>query len=228
MTGPAVELTWKIHDARMAERRGDWAAAASAYEAAADIQAALAGAQSSRMLMERVLGDSHDLGSRLAYARVRANDLPGAVAALENGRARLLTAKLARTAYRAAADGRLLPETYESVLQQVEQFELIRDSGRADTPEGMTIRQQALSAALQRMAEDVRRMPGFEHFGLPQSTASIPKLLDNINIAYLFSTEHGGYALVHLGAKNGALVPVPLPGAAAKETYQMASLSPRR
>ena len=109
-------------------------------------------------------------------------------------------------------------------MQQVEQFELIRDSGQSSTPEGMTIRQQGLSAALQRMAEDVRRMPGFEHFALPQSPVSIPGLLNKINIAYLFSTEHGGYALVHLGTENGVLVPVPLPGAAAKETYQMASL----
>ena len=103
MPGPALQLQWKIYDAQMAEQRGDWVAAVSAYEAAADIQSALAGSQSSRMLMERVLGDSRDLGSRLAYARVRANDLPGAVAALENSRARLLTSKLARTAYRAAA-----------------------------------------------------------------------------------------------------------------------------
>ena len=225
MPGPALQLQWKIYDAQMAEQRGDWVAAVSAYEAAADIQSALAGSQSSRMLMERVLGDSRDLGSRLAYARVRANDLPGAVAALENSRARLLTSKLARTAYRAAAAaGRGRPETYDSVLQQVEQFELIRDSGQSSTPEGMTIRQQGLSAALQRMAEDVRRMPGFEHFALPQSPVSIPGLLNKINIAYLFSTEHGGYALVHLGTENGVLVPVPLPGAAAKETYQMASL----
>jgi hypothetical protein len=146
------------------------------------------------------------------------------MAALENGRARLLTSKLARTAYRALAPGRLLPESYQSVLDQVEQFELIRDSGLASTPEGMTIRQQALSASLQRMAEDVRQMPGFEHFGLPQTAASIRGLLGEVNIAYLFSTEHGGYALVHLGAKNGALVRVPLPDADAKELHQRASL----
>jgi len=224
MPGPALELKWKLYDAQMAEQRGDWAAAVSAYEAAADIQAALASAQSSRMLMERVLGASRDLGSQLAYAQVRANDLPGAIAALENARARLLTAKLARAAYRAAtAGGRVLPETYESVLRQVEQFELIRDSPRDIAREGITISQQALSAALQRMAEDVRRIPGFEYFGLPQSAASVSRLLDKIGIAYLFSAEHGGYALVHLGAGN-ALVPVPLPGAAAKEVYQMASL----
>jgi CHAT domain-containing protein len=212
--GPALELRWKIYDAERAEQRGDWPAAVTAYEEAADMQATLASVQSSRVLMERVLGDTYDLGSRLAYARVQIADLRGAVAALENSRARLLTSRLARAAYQATVTsgrGSALPEPYERILRQVEQFELIRDSGLPDTPEGTTIQQRALSAALERMAEDVRRVPGFEHFGLPQSAGSVPGLLSGMNIAYLFSTEHGGYALLHLRKRDGALVPVPLP-----------------
>lgn len=227
MAGPALELQWKIYDAERAEQRGDWAGAVSAYEAAAEIQAALASVQYSRVLMERVLGKSHDLGSRLAYARARIDDLRGAVAALENTRARLLMSNLARAAYQAAMTrggyGPARPETSESVLRQLEEFERIRDSGEASTPENIIIRQQALSATQRRIAEDVRRVPGFEFFGLPQSADSVPGLLDKINIVYLFSTEYGGYALIHLGQKNSTLVPVPLPGATSEQVRDMAA-----
>jgi CHAT domain len=219
--GPALKLRWRIYDAEILERKGDWAGAVRAYEAAMALQAALATVQSSRALIERTLRPSHDLPSRLAYARTQTSDLWGAVAALENGRARLLTSKLARAAYRAAFIGDVgrpqLAETYESVLRQVEEFELIRDSGRVDAPEGTVIQRPSLSASLERMASEVRRLPGFEHFGLPQSAVSVPGLLASHNVLYLFSTEYGGQALLHVDEHRGGLMEVPLPDAASRQ-----------
>src|SRR5690242_2553267 len=131
--GPAGQLQWSIYDAQAAEQKNDWKAAVRAYEAAIAIQDRLATVQGSRQLMERVLGPSHDLASRLAYARCQTGDVWGALAALENGRARLLMPKLARTAYRAAHRGtRRSPETlrgYEMVWRELEAFEAIRDYG---------------------------------------------------------------------------------------------------
>lgn len=225
--GPAKQLQWSVADAGVAERKGDWESAVRAYEAAAAIQDGLARVQGSRQLMERVLGPSHDLACRLAYARSQAGDIWGALAALENGRARLLMPKLARLAYRAAhrrsgeRTGTLA--SYEAVWREVEEFEAIRDRGVADMPEGATSRGQRLSALGDEITARIRRLPGFEWFGLKESAHSMPRLLAGHDVVYMFHAEPGGRALVHLSSARGHLIDVPLPQATTARVTEMAN-----
>ena len=125
----------------------------------------------------------------------------GAVAALENTRARLLTSKLARAAYRASpAVGPARPETSDSVLRQLEQFELIRDSGQSSTPEKSDTPAGPVGDA---PAHSRRRPPGvwirvFRAAAVPGQRPRAARQ-DRHRLSVL--DKHGGYALIHLARR---------------------------
>jgi hypothetical protein len=198
---PLLRLRRRIHDGDEAARRSEWATAAKAYREAVQHQAELARAQSTRMLIERVLTSNHDLPSRLAHALAMTGDLWGAVAALENGRTRLLAEGLSRSRLLAAADhdGRLGPYAtrYRDLSRKLEELEAVRDSGHVDSLEGTTEIMAFLTDQLARLYGELRQIPGYEQVGLPVTSATARTVLNGRDIAYVSATPQGGFFLHH-------------------------------
>jgi hypothetical protein len=204
--GPAREVAWTIWEAGRDEARGDWRAAAARYEAALEMQLELARQQSTRMLIERALGPSHDLSSRLAYAWARAGHPWRAVAALETGRARLLSEKL--TVYESAHSD--LTQQYVEALRALER---LRDSGRVGGSMGELARLRSLRATVDALGARLRDEHRLPSVALPVSSEIVPALLKRLDVLYLFHGELGGHAVLHRADDPGELRSVELPRA---------------
>jgi tetratricopeptide (TPR) repeat protein len=197
--GPELALrgarTWSAFAAEL----GAWPEAAEAGRLALQASRCLFVAQALRPHREAWLRTAQGLPSETAYALAKSGDLDGAVVALEQGQALLLSEALDHQRVRfddlAAGGHRELVERYRLAAASVNQLEREEMDRPATMPQDRAA--DALRRARQELAavvDDIRRLPGYADFlhhgdGDGIAAADVP-------LVYLLAHPLGGLALL--------------------------------
>jgi CHAT domain-containing protein/tetratricopeptide (TPR) repeat protein len=183
---------------------GRWQDAADVYADKLIAFNTLYDAQTSVQGRRRVLAGSPTLARWAAYAMARAGRTEEAVEAIENGRARQLSASAAReTAHLdrlEAADPYLAGQYRESLAAF--RAALSGASHMLTSPDS----QQQVSSgesAIQNVLRQIRAIPGFEGFLRPMTVRDIRNAAGGDPVIYLVSAPHGSYALTVMPGQAG-------------------------
>lgn len=207
-TGVSVAAHLRLTAARSwgawALARQAWSEAVEAYDYATQASELLLRIQLVRENKEMWLRETQGLYARFAFALTRLGDLSRAVAALEQGQARLLSESLKQN----SADLQSLrlshPELYNSYIGALEPI-LRRERSRPDfkdissnpAPIQETLADQSV---LDQVLNNIREVSGYEHFLAPSSFDDVRNalsvLLDFQALIYIATTEAGSIALI--------------------------------
>jgi CHAT domain-containing protein len=209
---------------RWAFGRGDWAAAAQAYEYVSTAERDLVDRQLLREEKASWLRETQGLASRAGYALARLGRIRDAAFTIEEGLGRLWTASHELSAPALEQLATVPPELVGRYLDAVRlvqqqstdvmfenQLSPMGKAGGYDPIHGWAANARSrLKAAI----TDIRRQPGCSDFLRPRSTeqlaANLQAATAQAPAAYLVATEHGGMALL---VRNGdaPMPPVRLP-----------------
>lgn len=178
-------------------QRGDWPAAADIYAGMLSAFSMLYNAQASPAGRRSVIASSPTLARWAAYALARAGRPEQAIEAIENGRARQLSADLAREtadlAQLSVAD-RTLTDRYQAALTTYRAA--LANSSHATAPANAQHQVNAAEKSIQQILEQIRAIPGLERFLQPMSVADICQAGGGDPVIYLVSAPAGSYVLV--------------------------------
>lgn len=213
-SGPAdlllpIAQDWLIRSAR----RQDWNTAAEAAAIAIQEMRHAVLAQGSQDNQQKTILTIANIPALAAFALAMAGQAEHSVTALDQGRARLLTAALDRDRAdlaRLTAQGHAdLAGEYRRLADEIVTEEL-------DLPLNLiaatdrSSEQQRLRAELQGVLNRIRRVPGYERFQTPTTYPDIVAAAGQAPLVYLFTTSIGGMALlVRSGAEPPVSVSVP-------------------
>jgi CHAT domain-containing protein len=210
-TGMEVRPEWALLAARSwgtwADTRQEWREAAEAYRFGLIALDRLFRAQLNREHKEQWLVEAQALPARAAYAMAKTDDPRSAVVALEQGRALLLSDRLERDRIdleRLAGQGhRDLAGRYRSLTDQLSALEhggLEQDESRNANLQGTgATRKDALRTVwrdLEEVINQIRRVPGYEHFLAPMTFTEVTAAAEVVPIVYVAAAEAGGLGLL--------------------------------
>jgi len=186
--------------------RQSWSEASQAYALGLQAVELLFTTQFDRPSKEAWLKEFHGMPANTAYALARLGQLDQALAAIESGRARLLSEALKRSRRNLE---RLVDVGHADLLKRYRdtsaRFDaLTRPTSPIDTPdETLTARpadllQQIQTARVEMDATiaEIRGVPGYEDFLLSLPAGRIQALAAEASLVYLAATPSGGLALV--------------------------------
>jgi CHAT domain-containing protein len=210
-----------VHSFEIAIEFGDFAwrlglmtEAGEAYARAVSTMHELTGVQLMRTEKEVPLRRAAGLSARAAYALVHVGRVNDAAAALETGRALLLSDVMDReSATLAGLDvmhRNRLADRFSAAAERLTRME----RAILALPDGEHA--EELSAArteFDRVVREIRVLPGGEGFLRPPTTAELfdLALADGHSIVYIIATERGGIALVVAPQNAGQVIAVRLP-----------------
>ena len=188
---------------------GAWSEAACAYAYVRRISDRLIQLQLFRYGKELWLTEIQGVSGRTAYALAKCGDLSGAVTALEQGRATLLTEALDRDRtdlerLRESAS----PALYARYASAVDRWSMLMKltsvppEARISSPPDAAELVEALRTArieLDAVTEEVRNIPGHALFQLPSSFEEIRNVAADAPLVYLTTTPAGSLALIVTG-----------------------------
>jgi hypothetical protein len=207
--GSAAALRITRSWAAWATERQAWPEAAEAVGVGLRASRELFATQLTRPDKESWLQVAGELPQLAAYALARAGDVEGAVTALEQGRAMLLSEALEQ----ARADLEQLSATGHEDLLTV--YREAADGLRDGEASVLVLREA--QARLDAAADGIRAVPGYETFLRPPSFAEIAAAAAACPIVYLVAGSHGGVALVVRDGQAEAVWTDALTGAALRE-----------
>ena len=186
----------------------EWHAAADVYTGMLTAFAMQYDAQASAEGRRRVLASSPTLARWAAYALARAGRPEEAVEAIENGRARQLSASAARQTAdldRLAAADPHLAGRYRDALAGFRAA--LINAGHIPAPVDAQRQITVTERAIQDVLQQIRAIPGFQRFLRPMSVTDIRSAGDGHPVTYLVSAPHGSYVLTVMpGKANPAVV----------------------
>lgn len=175
---------------------GKWHDAADVYTGKLIAFNMLYDAQASAEGRRRVLAGSPTLARWAAYALARAGRPEQAVEAIENGRARQLSASAARETAdldRLAAADPYLAGQYRDALAAFRAA--LSGASRMLTSADARRQVSAAESAIHDVLRKIRDVPGFESFLRPMTVSDVRRAGDGDPVMYLVSAPHGSYAL---------------------------------
>jgi CHAT domain-containing protein len=190
--------------------RSAWQEGAEAYRFGIEAIDSLLRVQLGRASKESWLREAQGLFSRAAYCLARASDPTGAVVALEQGRANLLTDALERDRANLAALQQSNPTIYRQYREAAERAATLEaqeahgpNQPRLETPPpGLDYAAEArvARAKLDSAVEAIRQVPGHASFLKPPTfldirTAAAP-IADGGGLVYLATIEQGSVACI--------------------------------
>ncbi|WP_437521387.1 CHAT domain-containing protein [Sorangium sp. So ce726] len=205
---------------RWAFQRSAWEEAVAAYGEAMTIMDTLCEAQLLRSDKYRWLSSVQMLYTDAAYSKARLGDLPGAVLAMETGRARVLTEMLDRTRSDLEEIEKRAPELvhrYRQMLAQLRHLEGVaaseaieQTSAKPEHDGRLPEQLRAARVELHATVEAIRAAPGGASFLARPSLEALSAALEpGVPVIYLATTWMGGIALV-VSDVAGALDVTPL------------------
>lgn len=161
---------------------------------------------------EAWLRESRDLAAIAAYARAWVGDLEGAVEAVENGRAQLLSESLERR----RSDLEKLNvighgETYERYRRAADLWEEARRQVESGAPAARS-RLAECQQVLEEAVDAIRQVTGYKDFLRARSFADISESVREAPFAYLTVSSAGGLALILLPVDSRRVIRVWLHG----------------
>jgi CHAT domain-containing protein/tetratricopeptide (TPR) repeat protein len=184
--------------------QGDWDAAAEAWNKAAE---ATINAMESRATVRGRLDEirsGHNLFRWAAYAHARAGQPERAIEILEIGRARELAAWLQRDLIDLDRLGHLSPslrDRFGELRAELDQADRDYRSGIEAPPEP---RLSVAAESLRQVIDQIRQLPGFEHFlDRPSFADTLAGINSGESIAYLITSPFGSSVLL-VGIDNSA------------------------
>ncbi|ALG68702.1 CHAT domain-containing protein [Beggiatoa leptomitoformis] len=148
---------------------------------------------------EAFLKDTQGIAVRVAYARIRTKQLEGAVEALEQGVARLLSSALARSNADLAQLQQDSPELYaryQDSLQVVNNAQRFYQNAPENLREKAQSEWQTAEKQFNALLADIRQLQGHESFLLIATDINTVKQVSKQQaLIYIFFTKKGGYAL---------------------------------
>ena len=185
------------------------------YQRAFDARDILLHESFSRASKQTELGEAQNLPPRAAYACVKCNDVKGAIAVLEKGRAQLMRESLERR-WLEELPGLGFKDLYEQYTQAAKQYESIermnggKNAGSDDLSLQVKQASDAVQTALVAIREKVgKEYPQYRYFMEALPLDEMRSLARDSLIVYLCSTSAGGLALIVDGNKERA---IELPG----------------
>ena len=191
---------------------GDWATeqqswheAVTAYRYSLQAIAQLFSTQLFRASKETWLREAQGISAQAAFAMAKVGDLSGAVVALEQGLARLLSEALERgradlERLKTVGQGKLC-DRYQAIT---EQWNLLRQGREASMTEvDWTEALQAVRAELKTAITAIRQVAGYEDFLQPPTFDVIQSAAQVSPLVYIVVTEVGGLALIAKANGNG-------------------------
>lgn len=180
--------------------RQDWSAAAeAAVLVVAEMRLAFL-AQGSENYQRQTVRSISNVSTLAAFALARVDEAKEAVTALDQGRARLLTAALERDRAdmaRLAAQGHAdLAEEYRRLAAETITEQELGPSTTLPDVADRSSQERRLRLKLQRLLARIREVPGYEHFREPASYSDIAATAGPGPLVYLMSTQFGGLALI--------------------------------
>ena len=206
--------------------RQDWQVAAEAAVLTVEQMRLAVLAQDSRQSQQKEILMLGNIPAYASFALAKAGRTEDAVTALEQGRARLLTAALDRDradlALLTAQGHAELAGEYRRLAAEIvteQEFDLplsvIAATDRSS-------RQQRLRTELEGVRNRIRQIPGYERFQSPGTYPDIAAAAEPAPLVYLFATRFGGMALLVRSAPEPP-VTVPVAAATADQIAKYAS-----
>jgi CHAT domain-containing protein len=220
---PPTALNTTRQWARWAISRGEWAEAGEAIELAMNAASQLYERQVAREEREENLSDAAGLGALAALIYTERGAYDQAVAAIEKTRCILFSEVVARRAPELqdladAGNGELVRRYQEAVagIDGLESLEL--SLAVTDVTKGPTAQQiRDAREELRKVRQDIRSLPGFEHFNeLPDIESIRSCARDHGTVVYLVHTEWTGLAL-SVDPDTGDVAAIKLPQANSTE-----------
>ncbi len=183
---------------------GRWDAAADVYEGILTALSALYDAQVTGEARQEVLGRSPNLARWAAYTLARAGRRDRAVEAIEHGRARQLSASLARESADLARLTAADPHLADRYRQALAEFRgALADAEQALAGPAAQDRIVAAERDIQVLLQQIRSIPGLANFLRPMSAADIREAGQGDPVIYLISAPWGSYVLAVLPGEPG-------------------------
>jgi hypothetical protein len=192
-------------------RSGDWAAVVEACDIGLAAAEHLFRLQLTREDKGLWLEEGHGLPARAGYALAKLGDLQRAAAVVERGRAVFMSEALERD--HADLDGLAmlghhdLAERYRHAAARLTDLERadqgIPAVGAAPPPGAQAEVSRAAQAELDQAIAAIRAVKGYEAFMAPPNYAEVLSAAADAPLAYIVTTEHGGFALI-VDGRTGA------------------------
>jgi CHAT domain-containing protein len=179
--------------------RNRWAEIEEAYPALQKASKQLVEKQLLREHKETVLKDTQGIAVKVAYARIQTGQLAGAVDALEQGVARLLSSTLARSDADLTPlqqDSPKLHKRYQLQLQAVNKAQHFYQNAPKDRLEKARIKWQNEEKRFNKLLKKIRKLSGHKNFlRIATDISTVRQVSQQQPLIYIFATEKGGYAL---------------------------------
>ncbi|MEL7354112.1 MAG: CHAT domain-containing protein [Cyanobacteria bacterium J06560_5] len=197
-----------------ATERQSWHEAVTAYRYSLQAIAQLFRTQLFRASKETWLREVQGISAQAAFALAKVGDLPGAVVALEQGLARLLSEALERDRadlerLKTLGQGELC-DRYQAITERWHSLIHGRAASTYQTDADWTAAMQAVRVELEEAITAIRQVDGYEDFLQPPAFNVIQSAAQVSPLVYIVVTEVGGLALV-VEANGKGVEPVWLP-----------------
>jgi hypothetical protein len=182
-----------------AAARKSWREAAKAYGYGFAALDRLVGVQLSRSAKETWLVELQSFSSNAAFAFFRAGRISGAVLALEQGRAHLLTEAL--QLHSVAADdlrSRGQGELASAYQLAITNWSSIAERDEKEDVHGLSSAEKMTAARIEldRVISAIRKVRGYESFAVPARKSDVRNATKLTSLVYLKTAEQGAVALI--------------------------------
>lgn len=183
----------------------NWALAANGYREALTAQRILLRASFQRLGKEDELEQVKNISTRAAYSMAKMGELHQAIETLEAGRAWLLRERLEHN----RRDLQRLPEIgvkslYDEYQQAIQELGLLLQLTESRIPDWLSKVEKA-QFVLDQAITNIQEVPGYENFFKALNFQEVAEVAKDAALIYLFTTQHGGLALIVFAGRVEAL-----------------------